>query len=545
MNTILNENTDYSHNNLIYQELKCGLCNKILILFNIISLSKELNKNFILYFNETNEKYKKKYNFFKNIQYSNKLLDENKKYFFSYKEKNNIYKKIPNIDQNIILNGYFQSYKYFWNYIEEIKKYLYLDYELINKIKNYYLKFNNNILAIHIRLGDYLINPDKFPIPSITYFKYALSLYDLNKYQIILFSDNLDLASEILNPLNLNFIKASEFSECDEDQLYMLMLSNIRICSNSTYSLVSCYLNEMYNFIEKSEYIFPNIWFHDKFIKYNMHDLMINNKFIKINLKFLNYKNNYDVITPLHKKDFENYKKYLSTNIKNLNNSNNIYYISDIDYKINKSNFINENLYPFSKEDIKNYLKNYINKERINWYYQQFLKLYIFRINKQFKDYVLILDSDIILLKQFSILKEKPILYYINLKNNKTIHKPYINSINYLFPNIKVEKNKSSICHHMLFNKKILNNLLDLIENRFNKPAWVSICDSIIYYLKNNIYNISIFSEYELYYNFILNYYKNNYEFKTNINFIDINISKFDWINKKDLNFIGNHSWKK
>ena len=37
-----------------------------------------------------------------------------------------------NTSENVFLHGYFQSYKYFWEYKDEIKKYLYIDSEKIN-----------------------------------------------------------------------------------------------------------------------------------------------------------------------------------------------------------------------------------------------------------------------------------------------------------------------------------------------------------------------------------------------------------------------------
>ena len=62
------------------------------------------------------------------------------------------------------------------------------------------------------------------------------------------------------------------------------MLSNVRICSNSSFSLMSCYLNEIYYFIEDCEYIFPSNWFGPKGPKFNMNDLMLNYKFKVINI---------------------------------------------------------------------------------------------------------------------------------------------------------------------------------------------------------------------------------------------------------------------
>ena len=112
----------------------------------------------------------------------------------------------------------------------------------------------------------------------------------------------------------------------------------------------------------------------------------------------------------------------------------------------------------------------------------------------------------------------------------------------YLLFDKKINNNISYVCHHMLFNKNILNNLLDNIEKNLKKPAWKSILDSIILYTRNFGYKISLFSEYELYANYVKNNYQNFYNYKK-ISFLDTNLYKFNWEDKKNYKFIGNHSW--
>lgn len=547
MNIIFNNNTNY--NNIIYQEIKGGLGNQLAIIFNLIVLSSKYNKYFAVHFNNNYVKRPnfQNYSFFKYIQDSNQLNKNKKILFKKYNQKMHIYKLIRlDKNKNYILNGYFLSYKHWWNYKNKIKKIIYINNDKIKKIKNLYLSFKKKILTIHIRLDDYLKNPDLFLIQKLDYYKKALSFYNLNKYKILLFSDNINKAKEILKPLNLNYEVADNYYKNDEDQFYMLMLSNVRICSNSTYSLMNCYLNEIYQWIPKAIYIFPSEWYNKKKFYYKINDFMIHNRFISINTKNISFDKKYDVLTTLHKKDLQNYENFFNTNMKFLDESSNFYYIANENFNI-KSNFINENKFPFSKKDIQNYLKDYIPKDRCGWYYQQLLKLYIFKIENNFKKYVLILDGDLIFFNYINFFKNnRPKINYLDL-GNKKIHQPYISTINYLFPNIKIDPNKSGICHFILFKKNILNEILYNIENKFNKLPWKAILDSVIYYVKKNKYNISIFSEYELYYNYVINFKNNIYELnKFNDNFIDTNINNFNWINKNNkLKFIGNHSWIK
>ena len=63
------------------------------------------------------------------------------------------------------------------------------------------------------------------------------------------------------------------------------MLSDIKICANSTFSLMSCYLNDIYNFKPESKYVLPDTWFTEKGPDYDIQDLIPieSEKFITIN----------------------------------------------------------------------------------------------------------------------------------------------------------------------------------------------------------------------------------------------------------------------
>jgi hypothetical protein len=91
----------------------------------------------------------------KNILKDDKFFkDEN---FILFNEKDFSYSKIAlPINNNIMLEGYFQSYKYFiynYDYILDILDLNKIQQELLNK---YILKYDfNQLNSIHFRLGDY------------------------------------------------------------------------------------------------------------------------------------------------------------------------------------------------------------------------------------------------------------------------------------------------------------------------------------------------------------------------------------------------------
>ena len=548
-----NNNTlyiDFPKSNYIYTVIEGGFGNQLFMIFNIIALSKKYKKKYNIKYDDnyiknylksknTLRKSSSEYNLLKKIEFNN--IDYNN--FIKYQEKDYKYNKITLLPKNnYYIKGYFQSYKYFWDNKDEIKEALFIDDNIINEIKNKFKKYNKPILSIHIRLGDYLLDTDFHPIPTIDYYRQALSYYNLDKYQIILFSDNIELAKQKLAEFKLNYIDANTINTNDEYQFYMLCLSNVKICANSSFSLMSCYFNEIYNFIDNAEYIFPHKWFGKKGPNYDVNDLIPNYKFFVINYDNTEEynKKKYDVVTTLHIKDKDRYKFFLKYNKKYLTNAHRFYYVSYQKYDDLESNFVSESKYQFSKNDVIDYIKDYIPNYRWGWYYQQLLKLYSFRANITSKEFILIFDSDILLLKPLLLFdNDKPILYKRNT-GNKKIHTPYKISMEYILPELKGLSNDSGICHLMLFKKDLLEDLLIKIEKYYKKEAWKVCLDSVIYYIKNYNYNESVLSEYELYYAYIKKY--KYYKIDTNLKYSDISLNNID-LTDTEYNYIADHHY--
>lgn len=276
----------------LYIRISGGLGNQLFMFFAGISIAIDNNLMPVLDLNSTElvRNHFTKYNFFNsshlskqhfNITSINNLI----------KEKGFCYEIIiikPNLNYtlNQHYSGYFQSYKYFWHNKEKIKKYFNINQEKIMKYQNI-IKSLGKTIGIHVRLTDYLKHSNfHFNVP-IDYYKNILSKYDLDQYKIILFSDDVESAKKMLSGF-LNFDKvilADYYSKDDEEQLYLLSCIDIRLCPNSTYSLWSCYLNEIYEFNQNSIYYFPSKWFGPDGPKYNIYDLIPqDNKFNIINL---------------------------------------------------------------------------------------------------------------------------------------------------------------------------------------------------------------------------------------------------------------------
>ena len=204
---------------------------------------------------------------------------------------------------------------------------------------------------------------------------------------------------------------------------------------------------------------------------------------------------NIDFIIPVHSKDFSTLELTINS-IKNLSSCRNIYIISNKNANIENTIFISEHLYAnyvtiemieerYSKKNSK-----YIS--RSSWLYQQFLKLLATKIIPNLSDTFVIVDSDTIFLKDITFKPE--IFYYCKAKE---YHIPYLRPIKTLL-NLQSTISFSTICHHSIFLKSTLDQMISDIEIRFN----TNFVDAVLNTLDLN--EVSNFSEWDLYSNYMI-----------------------------------------
>lgn len=161
------------------------------------------------------------------------------------------------ITDNTSIQGYFQSEKYFIDYKEDILKELTFKTEILNKAKKIIKSLTNKeIVAIHIRRGDNIINP-VFPLISLEYIQKALNEFNDKEYNFIIISDDISYCKEV-------FPEGVLFSEGTNDliDLCLMSLADHNIISNSSFSWWGAYLNQNIN----KKVITPINWFKDKSI---------------------------------------------------------------------------------------------------------------------------------------------------------------------------------------------------------------------------------------------------------------------------------------
>ncbi len=169
-----------------------------------------------------------------------------------------------------------------------------------------------------------------------------------------------------------------------------------------------------------------------------------------------------------------------------------------------KAEWFDESLFPFDKYSIAMEMFNHNNEKaseyinmpnsRIDWIYQQFLKLFAMFVIPDISSNVLILDADTIFFKDINFQDE----FGAGLYNpGNEYNEPYFTHGAKVLKNFKkVFPEYSGISHHMLFQRSILEDLISNIEQEHAMDAWRVLAKYISPNDKSGI------SEYELYFNF-------------------------------------------
>lgn len=166
---------------------------------------------------------------------------------------------LPTFKDNTILQGYFQSEKYFEFEYSRIIHAMQLRKQQ-NLIKNkYYYLFNEYTISIHLRRGDYCTVQKFHPLVPFEHYESALKIINKN-CKVLCFCDSTHEIQPLINHLSKQF--SMDFITIDSSipdwkQLLLMSCCNDNIIANSTFSWWAAYFNE--NPIKKVYY--PKKWF--------------------------------------------------------------------------------------------------------------------------------------------------------------------------------------------------------------------------------------------------------------------------------------------
>lgn len=269
-----------------------GLGNQLFMIFAALSyaIDKNISYQIISFLNKTTNGTKTYWDtlldsFKYNIDTNVKEITE---YEHVYKEP--CFNHIPiEIENDTVINGYFQSYKYFAHNFEKIRDIMNLTEKIsIVRNENGHL-FNKKTIALHFRFGDYIylqkFHCIKLPIYYIEAIKNLHSKLtergeSILEYDILYFcqkSDKkiVDKYLQLINdglPYKLNFVKVLD--EID-DWKHMLLMSACEhfIIANSSFSWFGAYFSQ-----NKDKIVYrPKQWFGPGYSSLDIKDMFPDN----------------------------------------------------------------------------------------------------------------------------------------------------------------------------------------------------------------------------------------------------------------------------
>ena len=175
--------------------------------------------------------------------------------------------------KNIMLSGYFQSYKYFEKNYNMICKIIMLHNKKLDVLlrTDYTEEILLNSISLHFRMGDYKTLQHIHPIMNYEYYKNALTYIETNlqnnkSIQVLYFCEDADIeeANDIIHELEIMFSRVT-FVRCDDklqdwEQMLIMSLCSHNIIANSTFSWWGAYLNEN----ENKMVCYPKLWFGEE-----------------------------------------------------------------------------------------------------------------------------------------------------------------------------------------------------------------------------------------------------------------------------------------
>lgn len=183
--------------------------------------------------------------------------------FPRYKEPTFAYQKIPKFNQNQVLDGYFQSPKYFEKYEFEIQKLLELPSELVDfandKLKDLEDK---TLVMVHVRHGDYKKSPDVHHILNLEYYQNAKQTMEVKlgfRPTYVYFSDDIPWVTK-----NFDLIDSDIIIQCDKDyeEFAVMQQCDHFIIANSSFSWWTAWLSQ--KSLQNKIVIAPIKWFASK-----------------------------------------------------------------------------------------------------------------------------------------------------------------------------------------------------------------------------------------------------------------------------------------
>ena len=236
---------------MVISNLKGGLGNYLFQIAVGYSLSIDNNVPFMVDLNKIRQVHSHWDTYADNI-FRNVSVGVNLEILGTYRYESLTYQPIP-YQPNFLVDGYYQSEKYFLNNKDKVLDLLKIDDNTLNYLMEKYPNIVNseNTCSIHVRRSDFLKIPFYNKL-DMSYYNQAIDEIGRDK-EFIVFSDDIAWCKANFTGLNVTFIEG----EKDYIDMYLMSLCKNNITANSTFSWWGSYLNMNPN----KKVVTPNTWF--------------------------------------------------------------------------------------------------------------------------------------------------------------------------------------------------------------------------------------------------------------------------------------------
>ena len=248
----------------------------------------------------------------------------------------------------------------------------------------------------------------------------------------------------------------------------------------------------------------------------------------------------FDVVIPFGPNDSDIIQKCVNSVLTHVVGARYVFVIAHEKNTMDLSNCIilKEESFPFKRADVVEKTC----EERAGWYIQQLIKFYAPLLISNITENVLLVDADTVFYKRTRFIDNGKFLFD---KMMGPPHQPYFEHMKRLHPTFTAWKPVTSgITNIMIFNKKIVIEIMTKVEDLHKKDFWVVFLDSITERTKSGA------SEYEIYFNYMMKFksdvsrlrplqWSNDGQRTTTVARGDWNYVSYPWWNQKKKNIFG------
>jgi hypothetical protein len=202
----------------------------------------------------------------------------------------------------------------------------------------------------------------------------------------------------------------------------------------------------------------------------------------------------FDVVIPFGPKDDDIIQRCVNSVLTHVVGVRYVFVIAHEKNTMDISNCIilKEESFPFKRADVV----EKTSEERAGWYIQQLIKFYAPLLISNITENVLIVDADTVFYKRTRFIENGKFLFD---KVVAPTHQPYFDHMKRLHPTFTVWKPlTSAITNTMIFNKKIVIEIMTKVEDFHKKDFWMVFLDCVTEKTKSGA------SEYEIYFNYMM-----------------------------------------